>query len=187
MAQTATEPVEPPHDQHVEPPLLGILDQCIEGRPKVFLQNPSRGGAADHTILAHTAEHFMSRGERALLRIRLGVRTRRHGSSHTRAVTIERQVLHVTRYPSRNGYARVWWGRYRCRGNLLHIRSACANALPNRLIEGGDERGEGRTRRTGERNTSSPLAVNVVKVRAPTELTFTPPKWRDDGWLSAHS
>ena len=30
-------------------------------------------------------------------------------------------------------------------------------------------------------------AVNVVKVRAPTELTFTPPKWRDDSRLSAHS
>ena len=40
-------------------------------------QNPPSGGAADHTILAHTAEHFMSRGERALLRIRSGVRTRR--------------------------------------------------------------------------------------------------------------
>ena len=48
-----------------------IFDPGWGGEPELILAGPTT------TILAHTAEHFMSRGERALLRIRLGVRTRR--------------------------------------------------------------------------------------------------------------
>ena len=69
---------------------------------------------------------------------------------------ISESVRHASRRPSRTDHARVWWGREREGAALLRIRLAYANAWPKRFIEGGEELGECRTPRTGERNHPFP-------------------------------